>query len=267
MTELLKHALQAAQACTVPSRAPLRAPTKLLVAGAGGALGSAVLEQVLASQRFATIRVLVTQALRVSVQGLQTWRVAPGSPPHPGLADTALVVFDTKRHANGREEAFLRPEPHDLPALARWLQASGVRDLVVVMPHRAATLPQALKAGLADLDEHAVASLGFERVVFVRSAQAPGGERARAWLQRVADGVLAQLRIMTPQPDQPVRSSKVARFVAELAQQLPDSAAGTRVAAPELVWLAAQQADPAELVRAWLAGEALPEPALKRTRL
>ncbi|HEY9029279.1 MAG TPA: hypothetical protein VIP05_33645 [Burkholderiaceae bacterium] len=183
------------------------------------------------------------------------------------MADTALVVFDTKRHANGRDDAFLRPEPRELTALARWLQASGVRDLVVVMPHRAASLPQALKAGLADLDEHAVASLGFERVVFVRSARAPDDERSRVWLQRLADGVLAQLRIMTPQRDQPVRSSQVARFVAELALQLPDHAAGTRVAAPELVWLAAQQADPAELVRAWLAGEALPEPAVRRMRL
>jgi len=266
MTDSLNHALRAART-EPPARAPGRVPATLLVAGAGGALGSAVLEHALASQRFGAVRVLVTQALRASVQGLETVIAAPESPPRAGLADIAVVVFDTKRHANGREEAFLRPNPRGLPALAQWLHASGVRDLVVVMPHRAASLPQALKSGLADLDEHAVASLGFGRVVFVRSAQAPSGERSNVWLQRLADGVLAQLRMMTPQPDQPVRSSKVARFVAQLALQLPASAAGTRVAAPELVWLAAQQADPAELVRAWLADEALPTPAAKRMRL
>jgi len=220
------------------------------------------------------VRVLVTQALQTSVQGLETLIVAPfegidadAAPACTALADTALIVFDVKRHANGREEAFLRPQPRTLPRLARWLRAGGVRDLVVVMPHSAASLPQALKAGLADLDEHAVVELGFEHVVFVRSARAPGGARSNLWLQRVADGVLAQLRVMTPQPDQPVRANKVAQFVAELALQLPHSPPGTRVAPPELVWQAAQHGTAQELVRAWLAGEALPLPAAARMRL
>ena len=267
MATLLNHALRAARSAPPPTG---RA-AKLLVAGAGGPLGSAVLEHVLASQRFAGVRVLVTQALQTSVKGLEVVVVAPFEDGHaaetapiPALADTALVVFDVKRHANGREEAFLRPEPRSLPSLAAWLRACGVRDLVVVMPHNAASLPQALKAGLADLDEHAVVALGFDRVVFVRSARAPSGVRSNLWLQRVADGVLAQLRMMTPQPDQPVRSNKVAQFVGELALQLPGSAPGTRVAAPELVWRAAQHVDAGALVRAWLAGEALPAPSAAR---
>jgi len=248
---------------------------RLLIAGAGGALGSAVLEQVLANKGFAGVRALVTQALQTSVKRLETSIVAPfdddgdseAAPVLPAIADTALIVFDAKRHANGRDEAFLRPEPRTLPRLARWLRACGVRDLVVVMPHNAASLPQALKAGLADLDEHAVVALGFEHVVFVRSARAPVGARSNLWLQRVADGVLAQLRMMTPQPDQPVRSNKVAQFVGELALQLPHSAAGTRVAPPELVWQAAQHADAGALVRAWLEGVALPAPSARRMRL
>lgn len=249
----------------------------LLVAGAGGPLGSAVLEQVLANEGFERVRVLVTQALQTSVEGLETSIVAPfdddrdgdseAAPVVPAIADTALIVFDAKRHANGREEAFLRPEPRSLPRLARWLRACGVRDLVVVMPHNAASLPQALKAGLADLDEHAVVALGFEHVVFVRSARPPVGARSNRWLQRVADVMLAQLRIMTPQPDQPVRSNKVAQFVGELALQLPRSAPGTRVAPPELVWQAAQHADAGALVRAWLEGVALPAPSARRMRL
>lgn len=271
MATLLNHALRAARSAPPPSG---RA-AELLVAGAGGPLGSAVLEHVLAGQRFARVRVLVTQALHTSVKGLETLIVAPFenddpagvAPILPALADTALVVFDVKRHANGREEAFLRPEPRSLPSLAAWLRAGGVRDLVVVMPHNAASLPQALKAGLADLDEHAVVELGFDHVVFVRSARAPTGVRSNAWLQRVADGVLAQLRVMTPQPDQPVRSNKVAQFVSELALQLPRSAPGTRVAAPELVWQAAQHVDAGALVRAWLAGVALPAPTAQRMRL
>ena len=246
---------------------PTHSNQTLLVAGAGGPLGSAVLEHVLASQRFAAVRVLVSQPLQTSVNGLETVLAIDDLPIRPALADTALIVFDIKRQANGREEAFLRPEPRTLPRLARWLRSCGVRDLIVVMPHHAASLPQALKAGLADLDEHAVVELGFDHVVFVRSASAPNGVRSDLWLQRVADGMLAQLRLMTPQADQPVRSNKVAQFVSELALQLPHSAPGTRVAAPELVWLAAQHAEPGALVRAWLAGETLPEPSAKRVRM
>jgi hypothetical protein len=246
---------------------PTHSNHTLLVAGAGGPLGSAVLEHVLASQRFAAVRVLVSQPLQTSVNGLETVLAIDDLPIRPALADTALIVFDIKRQANGREEAFLRPEPRTLPRLARWLRSCGVRDLIVVMPHHAASLPQALKAGLADLDEHAVVELGFDHVAFVRSASAPSGVRSNVWLQRVADGVLAQLRMMTPQADQPVRSNKVAQFVSELALQLPDSEPGTRVAAPELVWLAAQHAEPGALVRAWLAGETLPEPSAKRMRM
>jgi len=276
MASLLNHALRAARSAPSAAKAAGAAQAAtLLVAGAGGPLGSAVLEHALAGRRFAHVRVLVTQALQTSVQGLETVVVAPfddgtdadAAPASPALADTALIVFDVKRHANGREEAFLRPQPRTLPRLARWLRASGVRDLIVVMPHSAASLPQALKAGLADLDEHAVVELGFEHVVFVRSARGPGGARSGPWLQRVADGVLAQLRIMTPQPEQPVRANKVAQFVAELALQLPLSPPCTRVAPPELVWQAAQHGTAQELVRAWLAGEALPMPAAGRMRL
>lgn len=128
-------------------------------------------------------------------------------------------------------------------------------------------LPQALKAGLASLDEHAVAALGFEHVVFVRSAQASADQRAERWLQRLADGVFAQLRFMVPQAEQPVQVQKVAAFVTELALRLARSAPGTHVAPPELVWMAAQTREPGALVQAWLDGRELPPLNAPRMRL
>jgi hypothetical protein len=169
-----------------------------------------------------------------------------------------VIVFDRARHANGRELAFLRPAPQQLAELARWLHACGVRQLVVVLPHAPAQLPDALKVGLANLDEQAVAALGFEHLVFVRSAEAPADARAALWLQRVANGLLAQLRLMVATPNQPVRARKVAQFVVELLAQLAASAPGTRVVPPELVWQAAQLRDPGALVQAWLDGRTLP---------
>ena len=42
--------------------------------------------------------------------------------------------------------------------------------MAVVLPHHQGTLPDALKAGLATLDEHALAALGFERLHFLSVA-------------------------------------------------------------------------------------------------
>src|SRR5690349_24248185 len=59
-------------------------------------------------------------------------------------------------------------------------------------PPRSTLFPYTTLSDLADLDEHAVVELGFDHVVFVRSARAPVAARSNVWLQRVADGVLAQ---------------------------------------------------------------------------
>lgn len=244
----------------------------VLMAGGAGALGSAVLEALLASRRFAHVRVMATRALTTAVPGLEpvvvdgfeTDGVVAGQAP---IADIAVLVFDRDRHANGRELAFVRPQPHELPALARWLHGHGVKSLIVVLPHSPSGLPDALKRGLANLDEHAASVVGFEHLVFVRSAQKPGSERADRWLQRVADGVLAQMQMMVAHSNQPVRAVKVAQFVLELAAHLPASDPGTRVAPPELVWQAAQSIDARALVQAWLARRELPEIDAPRQRM
>lgn len=246
---LLQEALRAGHG--TPARTSAKA-RRVLVAGGAGALGAAVLEELLASRGFAQVAVLVTQPISAALRGLSTV-MAASLANHAGPGeDTALVVFDRERHANGREAAFLRPEPAALPALATALRRRGVRSLIVVMPHASATLPEALKRGLATLDEHAVATLGFDHLVFVRSAQAPAAVRAASAPQRVADWVLSQLQLMIPQRERPVRAQKVAQFVAQVALQLPRSAPGTRVAPPELVWEAGQVKDVAALARDWL---------------
>jgi hypothetical protein len=168
-------------------------------------------------------------------------------------ADTALVVFDRQRNTNGRELVFARPEPSDLPALARALHDAGVRCLLVVVPHTASLLPQALQQGLASLDEAAVAALGFEHVVFMRMAQ---DERAAEGLdapRRLARWMLSQLRWMIPQREQPVRAQTVGQVAAALAHQLHDAPQATRVLPAALLWQAAQRGDVPALVADWLA--------------
>jgi hypothetical protein len=249
---LLHHALRAGQA---PVVRPATASGRIAVlAGAGGVLGSAVLEHALASGGFSHVRALVTSPVTPAMRGFESQtleQLAERRDPH---VDTGFIVFDRERHANGREAAFLRPDPAELLALARRLQESGVRRLLVVLPHAPALLPHALKLGLANLDEQAISALDFEHVVFVRSAQsATGAARPGAGrLERLGRAMLGQLHWMIPQQDQPVRAAKVAAFVARLALHLPAAAPGTRVVPPELVWQAGQGVDVDALAATWL---------------
>lgn len=254
---------------STPPRRPAAPRLDALVVGAGGVLGSTVLEHLLARRRGGRIHVLVTRALRSTADGLEaivassSTHFADPAPP----ARSAVIVFDRRRHANGRDDAFVRPQPQNLPALAERLHGSGVRHLIVVLPLDPAGVPAAVRAGLAGLDEHAVAALGFEHVVFVRPADTAARRSGQPLPQRLADAVLAQLRLMLPSSQQPVRTRQVASFVAELADLLPASPAGTRVASPELVWQAAQAGNMRSIVDAWLAGRELPPLHAPRRRM
>lgn len=261
----------------VAGRPPAAPGRRVLVAGGGGPLGSAVLERLLGSGAWDRVAVLVEQPIEVAMRGLEAWPtawLAPNdAPPNPlpvgwridppgWRPDTAVVVFDRERGHNRREVALHRPLPGGLPALARGLRALGVTRLVQVMPHAPGLLPQALRAGLASLDELAVSALGFEQLVLVRPAHlGEAAVGAGGALPRLGRALLGQLHWMVPQREQPLRPAKVAQFVAELAQGLPAMAAGTRVVPPELLWDWSQPGAGPALLQAWLQGRAGPAPA------
>lgn len=228
----------------------------LLVVGGGGVLGAALLARALACGRFARVQALVARDLASALRGFEPLpQAALGAPLR---ADTAIIVFERTRRNNGRDDAFVQPQPQQLPALAAQLRAGGVRRLLVLVPHAPALLPQALKAGLASLDEGQVAALGFEQLLFVRAAQAAAERGAGGWLQRLAAGWLAQLAWMVPQRDQPLRAQRLAELVVELIWRLPQAGTATRVLAPDLLWQAAHAPDSGAWLAAWLQGDALP---------
>lgn len=242
--------IQALQAARRPPSVAASLPA-LVVAGATGTLGNEVLRRLLGTQRFGVAHVLAREAFTDGLRSVNTV-VLPGTdvaawPPVP--AEAGVVMFDPPRLFYDRERALWTPQPQDLVAVARWMRAGGVRTLAVVLPHAQGRLPEALKRGLASLDEQAVAALGFERVIFVRSAQKPGaGAQPLGLLQRVARWMLSIFQYMVPSSEQPVRAARVAELV-DLALQLAPP--GVHVAAPELVWRAAQQ-DMRLAVRQWL---------------
>ena len=230
-----------------------RKPT-LLIAGATGALGNEVLRRLVGVQRFDTAQVLAREPVRAAMRGVAFTVVASDSPAQwpPAQADVGVILFDPPRLFYQRERALWTPRPEQLPALAQWMRRSGVATLAIVLPHAQGRLPEALKRGLASLDEQAVAALGFERLLLIRSAQKPAAAAAAGALPRVAHWMISIARFMVPSSEQPVRAAKVAELVALALQLAPP---GTHIAAPELVWRAAQ-GDMLETARQWLGAEA-----------
>ncbi|MFL9665614.1 hypothetical protein WIX39_001635 [Variovorax sp. AB1(2024)] len=245
------HALQAANRAALPLASA--AFGTLLVAGATGALGAELLRRLAGSHRHAHTRVLAREPIRDGVRGVEACLTPPRTSTPIGQwpltsAHTAIIAFDPPRLYHDRERALWVPEPSDLPELARWLRACGVQTLAIVQPHDQGRLPEALKRGLASLDEQAVVAHGFERVILVRSARKPADAKLANPFERVAAWMLSIVRFMVPSSEQPVRASKVAELV-DIALRIAPP--GVHVAAPELVWQAAQ-GDMHAVARAWL---------------
>jgi hypothetical protein len=243
--------LQRALAAAARSPTTALPARRALVVGAGGGLGSAVLEQLLGTRHFERVGALVSRGLGTALRGFVAVADDDGALAAFG-ADAAVVVFDSPRHAFGREAAFVRIAPAALADVARRLHRAGVRCLIVAVPHAPSLLPAALQLGLASLDEAAVAALGFDQLVFMRMARAEEPAADRAAPRRLARWMLSQLRWMIPQSEQPVRADTVARAAAALALQLPLTGHATRVLPAQVLWQAAQLRDAGAAIRAWL---------------
>jgi len=242
------HALQAANRPGV-SVAAATAGT-LLIAGATGALGQELLHRLAGSHRFAHARVLSCEPIRDGMRGVESC-LCPRLPIAQWpltTAETAVIAFDPPRMYHERERALWVPQPSELPELSRWLRACGVRTLAIVQPHDQGKLPEALKRGLASLDEQAVVANGFDRVILVRSARKPLHAKFANPAERLAAWMLSIVRFMVPSSEQPVRAAKVAELV-DLALRIAPP--GVHVAAPEVVWESAQ-GDMHAVARRWL---------------
>lgn len=224
---------------------------RMLLAGAAGLLGNEMLNRVVGAQDYALVQVLAREPY---LRGLRGMELLPQSgddarqwPLQP--ADVGLIMFEPPRRFYQRERALWTPQPEQLQTLAQWMRGCGVHTLAVVLPHDTGSLPQALKKGLANLDEQGVAMLGFERLIFVRSARERPKVGAGHWLQRIAWTMLSSLSYMLPQAERPVRAMHVARLVEAALLKAPS---GIHVAPPELVWRAAQKNGLQPELQAWL---------------
>ncbi|CAN5427171.1 hypothetical protein BH11PSE7_BH11PSE7_35620 [soil metagenome] len=223
------------------------------MAGATGALGNEVFRRLAGAHAWRATQILAREPIRqgmravsalvVGIEAIDSWPIAE--------AGTGVIMFDPPRLYYNRERALWTPQPEQLVALAQWMRRSGVHTLVVVLPHAQGRLPEALKRGLASLDEHAVATLGFERVLLVRTPAKASKHGGVGYLERTAAWMLSIFSFMVPASEQPPRASKVAEFVAEAVRLLPP---GIHVASPDLVWNGTH-GDVRGVVSSWLLGD------------
>jgi hypothetical protein len=243
----LLHALQTAQ------RGPTPAPALpvALMAGAAGTLGTEVLRRLAGSHHYRQVCVLAQEDITPALDRVQMVAV-PSDDPHAWplqAATVGVIVFDAPRLYNDRERALWTPQPAQLPALADWMLRCGVHTLAVVVPHDQGRLPQALKAGLANLDEHAVATMGFERLLLVRPAAAPRAAPHANVLEWLAHRMLSIFTYMVPSNEMPPRAADLAALVDVALREMPP---GVHIAPPELA-RRTSEATVQETVRAWLA--------------
>ena len=198
------------------------------------------------------LSVLVREPMVMSLRRVKELHLIGDEPAHWPVkpADDGWILMDPPRLFHGREKAMLAVQPAELRQMAEWMRRCGVRRLVVVLPHQQGRLPEAIKRGLATLDEQAVAAMGFDTVIFLRSAQpGPSAAGEGSLLARLAASMLGVLHYLVPSNQKPVRADGVARVAACALELAPP---GIHVAAPELVWAAASAPDPEPLLEAWL---------------
>jgi hypothetical protein len=238
----MSNTLNALAAHQQPVAKPTSAEPVLLV-GAGGALGSAVLRALCAR---GAVQVAITQPLLNAATDVVPVMLALAHAP------VVVVVIDHAPHGKSREAALAQCAPDALLALAQRLHATGTHTLVVVTPHNELSLPAALQRGLLNLDERALAAVGFAHLALVRPARKAAPSASSGALQSVADRLFDTLKFMVPSQQQPVMHRKVAAFVEATVTALPRAAPGTHIAGAELVWQSAQAAQADAVVQAWL---------------
>lgn len=232
-------------------------PGPALLLGAGGWLGAALLSQVLAGG-YRRVGAWVRQPMASSHHGfvaLPTEELtAPTDAQREAWAGaTAFVVLERPGLVGARDAAYAAPSVAQLPAFAQQLRTLGATRLFVVVPHGANSLPDALRHGFANADEQALAAMGFDQVVLVRSSRdAEGLPPGAPWWDRLAAAWWAQLRWIIPDQERPLRSVALARVVVAAARLLRQAPPGVRVLSQGLASRAAQAPEGIEsALREW----------------
>lgn len=214
---------------------------RLLVAGAVGRLGEALLNESLARGGYDEVVALADGAATMSL-GVRGLVLAPldALPPLDDVCIAQTMDPDAPgaRSFHGRDAPFALVEPAAMARIATAASRAGARRLLVVHPLSAWQQMSGLHLGLTGDAELELARLPFDGVTVVRpvaTASTPGG----GLVQRVAGVYLSLQMLMLPRSLPTLTSAQVARVAVDL---LGEPAPGVRIlgaAQIEARWLEA----------------------------
>ncbi len=146
-----------------------------LVAGATGAVGSALLTLLLADARYGTVKVLSRRPLTISHRKLSVLML-PGSAMASGLeplgtalaADEVFCCLGTTLKTAGSRAAFERVDYHLVLDIARAALAQGAQQFLVVSAAGAALRSPSFYSRVKARMEHAVLDLGYRSTHILR---------------------------------------------------------------------------------------------------
>ncbi len=194
-----------------------RGPRRLLLAGAVGRTGEAVLNEALARGAWDEVVVLAEAGASMAL-GLRGLALA-SLDALPPIADACLLpTRDPQapgaRSFHGRDAPFAVVDPLALPRIAAAIAAAGARRVALVHPLPVWQQLSRLHLGLAGESELAIARLPFESVTVLRPIAA-SADRGGAFLQRVAGIYLSLQFLMAPRSLPTLTSVQLARLVVD----------------------------------------------------
>ncbi|MES2683111.1 MAG: NAD(P)H-binding protein [Pseudomonadota bacterium] len=142
-----------------------------LLAGATGAVGSALLTQLLADARYGMVKVLVRRPLGISHQKLVELTLSDSGPALLGaklLADDVFCCLGTTQKKAGSRAAFERVDYHLVLELARAALAQGAQQFLVVSSVGAALKGASFYLRVKARMEQAVLDLGYQSAHILR---------------------------------------------------------------------------------------------------
>ncbi len=174
------------------------APRSALLAGATGLVGRALLTLLLESPHYTSVHALLRRSARdlpthpkLTVEGVDFERL-PALP----VVDDVFIALGTTIKVAGSEAAFRRVDFDAVLATARLARAAGARRVIVVSALGADADSKVFYNRVKGDMERAVATLGYETVVFARPSLLVGDRAALG--QPVRAGERWALRLLRP---------------------------------------------------------------------
>jgi uncharacterized protein YbjT (DUF2867 family) len=206
----------------------------VLLAGASGVVGSALLAQLLADDSVVRVIALVRRPLKIAAHAKLTQRICPDLAGIPaGLVvdskiDTCYIALGSTIAAAGNREAFRRVDLNAVLAVARAAQTAGCQRVAVVSALESNAKSPVFYSRVKGEMEQGLIAMGFARLVIARPSIIDGDRAALGQNHRrgedVALRVMKALGRIIPRAFAPITGATIAH-----AMRLRLAADGERV--------------------------------------